>query len=134
MGEGKSNMEIYQSINGISAEEVLKITSEYPHLFIRYFEAVIDNDGLVYFGCPSHERKVLELAEKQFGVTEQMCYEQDWSGLDLVDNYGYVLTWYHNIAGTPNQAQKITLDKLRDYGLLEKEHKSSERMLNVIGY
>ena len=134
MEKEKSRMEVYQSINGLTPEEVYEITSEYPLLFIRYFESVIDNDGLIYFGCPSHEQKVLQLSKEQFGVTDEMIYEQDWCGLDLADKYGYVLTWYHNIAGTPNEKQKYTLDKLRDYGLLKKENYRELKILEDLGY
>ena len=134
MGRGKSSIEVYKSIDGLTAEQVHEVTTEYPLLFIRYFEAVIDKDGLVYFGVPSHEEKVLELAEKQNKFTRQMCYEHDWCGLDVADHFGYVLTWYHNIMGTPNAKQKETIEKLKEYKLLEKfpDDKEMEKVNNIL--
>lgn len=110
---------VYESINGLSAIEVKSIVDKYPSLFVHYFEAVIDRNGLVYFACPSHERKILELLNKQFEIKTE---NEPWrSALDYADDYGYAVIWYNRVLGNLNKFQRNTINKLREYNILQGE-------------
>ena len=109
---------IYESINGLSAIDVKKIVEDNPRLFIRYFEAVIDNNGLIYFACPSHERKLVELCKKQQNIDIDKM-DNGFGALDYALKYGYILVWYDHIQmETMNKFQKNSIDRLKEYGII----------------
>ena len=114
-----NRQQIYESINGLSAMDVKSIVDENPSLFVHYFEAVIDKSGLVYFACPSHERKILELLNKQYKINTN---DEPWrSALDYAYDYGYAVIWYNRVLGNLNKFQRNTINKLREYNILQGE-------------
>ena len=109
--------QIYESINGLSAMDVKSIVDENPSLFVHYFEAVIDKSGLVYFACPSHERKILDLLNKQYKINTN---DEPWrSALDYAYDYDYAVIWYNRVLGNLNKFQRNTINKLREYNILQ---------------
>lgn len=91
--------------------------------YIDYLEIVILEDGTIEYAVPSHQMKLLSIAEKKLGKSVQeigdMCpnefYARFNEWLCELTNTVSVWAWFH--MGYCNEIQKEVLQKLKDNGL-----------------
>lgn len=88
--------------------------------FIDYLELIIRPDGTPEYATPSHMMKLAEIYGKSMDDIYEEYYQAQLGqdGIDyLCAKTGCIAVWNNRVQGIPNEAQTITLLKLRDEGL-----------------
>lgn len=96
---------------------------KHKETYIDYLEVVILEDGTVEYAVPSHQLKLMAIAEKKLGKTREeildLCPPEMYGDFNQwlceITNTISVWCWFH--IGYCNKAQNETLRQLKEHGL-----------------
>lgn len=100
---------------------------KHKQTFVNYLEVIIEKDGHVVYAVPSHQEKAIALACKEKGWTRKQlddaCPPEFYFDflVWVLSLTGSVSVWDRCVMGSPNEAQKAVLKKLRNEGLYKGE-------------
>jgi hypothetical protein len=98
---------------------------KHKETFINYLEVVIMEDGTVEYAVPSHQEKLIRIAQDKFNCTRQelfdMCPPEYYFDVVtwLCQQTGCVSVWNNGYIGFPNDKQKQVIQLLIDCELLK---------------